>query len=284
MLKEVILITGGKGRLGLALKKKIDKKKFKVLNPSSKKLNLLNPKKIKKYFKQNKIQIIIHCAWQINNNNILKEEIVNERNYKMSKNIIKISKKNKVRFFLNISSVNAYYFSKKKLSEKDLFKTSDYLSKKKHKDYAKKKIVKLINNIPKIFFVYRSLLLSNIIGGKTKLKNELLFDKIIRSFNSKKRIIFKVNLRQIINVIHISDAVDAIIFFLNKMLEFKLQEPHINICSKKSYKIKEILNKIKKKYKKKIYILEHDNFDGRGNLYSCALANKLGWQASKRIF
>ena len=58
-----ILITGSKGLLGSALKRKLIEKNYnKILSPSKKVLNLLDLKKSENYFKKKKPKIIFHCA------------------------------------------------------------------------------------------------------------------------------------------------------------------------------------------------------------------------------
>ena len=49
MVKKRIVFTGGSGRFGQTLKKNFDKSKFDIFFPTSKALNILNEKKIRKY-------------------------------------------------------------------------------------------------------------------------------------------------------------------------------------------------------------------------------------------
>lgn len=58
---ENILITGSGGFIGKNLKKHLEKK-YKILSPRSFELNLLDEDSVKKYFLDNKIDLIIHCA------------------------------------------------------------------------------------------------------------------------------------------------------------------------------------------------------------------------------
>ena len=59
MFKKII-ITGGTGRFGSILKEY--KNKHKIFFPSKKELDILNPKKIEKYLKLKKPNILIHLA------------------------------------------------------------------------------------------------------------------------------------------------------------------------------------------------------------------------------
>ena len=59
MLKKIV-ITGGDGRFAQILKR--DNKKFNILYPSKKELNILNINSINKYLKKNKPKYLIHAA------------------------------------------------------------------------------------------------------------------------------------------------------------------------------------------------------------------------------
>ena len=59
-MKNRILITGGSGNLG---RKIIESNLFKnIYYPTSRQINILNVKKLKKFIKKKKINLIIHCA------------------------------------------------------------------------------------------------------------------------------------------------------------------------------------------------------------------------------
>lgn len=60
MIKKKIVVTGGTGRFGTILKKKLDKDNY--LFPSKNKFNILNLKSILKYLKITKPKIVIHLA------------------------------------------------------------------------------------------------------------------------------------------------------------------------------------------------------------------------------
>ena len=60
LYKNKIVVTGGSGRFGSELKK--IKNKYKLLFLNKRKLNILNPKSIKKYLKSQKPNYLIHLA------------------------------------------------------------------------------------------------------------------------------------------------------------------------------------------------------------------------------
>ena len=72
-MKKKIVVTGGSGRFGQCLKNY--KSDHKILFPTKKELDILNLKKIEKYLKKNKTDILIHLAglsrpMKIHENNI----------------------------------------------------------------------------------------------------------------------------------------------------------------------------------------------------------------------
>lgn len=58
---KTILLTGSGGFIGKNLKEYL-KEKYNLLSPRSFELNLRNSNEVKKYFEENKIDFIIHCA------------------------------------------------------------------------------------------------------------------------------------------------------------------------------------------------------------------------------
>ena len=59
-MKKKIVVTGGSGRFGQCLKD--HQSGHKILFPTKKELDILDPKKIEKYLKKNKTDILIHLA------------------------------------------------------------------------------------------------------------------------------------------------------------------------------------------------------------------------------
>lgn len=118
-----ILLTGGSGKLGIAI---IKSGHFQnILAPSSKVLDLTNPSLVGKFFKDNKIDAIIHCAAlarmiECENAPIkaINVNIIGTCN--LVKEVIKIkSKKKKGIRFIYISTDAVYPGKKGNYSEKD---------------------------------------------------------------------------------------------------------------------------------------------------------------------
>lgn len=57
-----ILLTGGSGMLGSAIQRELLRTTHTLLSPSSGELNLLDTKSCQDYFRENKLDLIIHCA------------------------------------------------------------------------------------------------------------------------------------------------------------------------------------------------------------------------------
>ena len=75
-----ILFTGSNGRFGKIFKKTHVSKEYNY--PTSKELNISDIKSVERYFKKNKIDLIIHCAalsrpMDIHNKNISKSITIN---------------------------------------------------------------------------------------------------------------------------------------------------------------------------------------------------------------
>jgi len=90
---ETILITGSGGFIGGNLKNYF-KNKYKLFTPRSFELDCVNEKAVKKYFKQNKIDFIIHCGSIGGARGIQDKDTTIEDNLKMVDNILSLKNKN----------------------------------------------------------------------------------------------------------------------------------------------------------------------------------------------
>ena len=91
-MQKTILITGSTGRIGLNLIEQLDRKKYNLLTPKHKELDLLDDSAASKYFKKNKIDVVVNCALVGGSRN---EEYVNNMvsvNLKMFFNIVRNKK------------------------------------------------------------------------------------------------------------------------------------------------------------------------------------------------
>ena len=278
MKRKTLLLTGASGFFGSQIKKKLNER-YKVLSPSSIKLNLLNKKSILKYFENNKIDIIINSAWRINSTLDTKKR--REDNYKknidMSKNLIFMSKKFSIKFFLNISSINVYKPQKHKLFERNLIRSKQNQA-SNPEGKAKIYFINQFSNFTNKKNLYKNLLFSNIYGFNKNTKNPLLIDKIYHNLYLKKnhKIFIPAKNKIIIDYIYIKDAVSAVNFFLKKLINKKFNHQFINIGSGRGYNIDEIVSLIdKKKNIKKFYF---NNKNKKNLISSIDLAKKYGWK------
>lgn len=282
MEKKRILLLGSSGFIGSRVKK-ILKRKYKIFAPRSRQLNLLKKKKITIYLSQKKIEIIINCAWIVNSKiePIYLRNINKKLNVKMAKNLIEAAINKKIQYFLNISSINLYKPKKKKVFEKDLFIKKNI---SKHPESLSKLIfIKSFNKISNKFF-YLNLILSNVYGFKKRDNSNLLLDKIFKNIFLKKKYIvyfYKKNKKKV-NLLYIDDAVNAIVFFLKKLIKKKLHHNCINICSEKNYSLRFVLNKIQNITKNKIKFNRQNN-NNLSILPSGLLAKKYGWKSKTSI-
>lgn len=91
-MKKNILITGSTGCIGLNLIEQLDRGKYNLLTPKHKELDLLDYSAVLKYFRNNKIDVVVNCALVGGSRN---EEYVNDMvsiNLKMFFNIVRNKK------------------------------------------------------------------------------------------------------------------------------------------------------------------------------------------------
>jgi GDP-L-fucose synthase len=108
MLK--ILITGSNGMVGKNIAEHENSKKYKLLTPSSKELNLLDRQNVDNYLKNNDLDIVIHCAGIVGG---IQANMANPVNFlvdntQMALNIIMSSKEANIKQFINMSSSCMY--------------------------------------------------------------------------------------------------------------------------------------------------------------------------------
>lgn len=282
-MKKKILLLGSSGFIGSRVKK-ILKRKYKIFAPPLRHLNLLKKKQIANYLSQKKIEVIINCAWIVNSKiePIYLRNINKKLNIIMAKNLIEAAINKKIQYFLNISSINLYKPKDKKVFEKDLFIKKNI---SKHPESLSKLIfIKLFNKISNKFF-YLNLILSNVYGFKKRDNSNLLLDKIFKNiFLKKKHIVyFSKKNKTKINLLYIDDAVNAIVFFLKKLIERKLHHDSINVCSEKNYALRFVINKIQSITKTKIKFNNQNN-NNLSILPSRLLAKKYGWKSKTSIY
>ena len=258
-----ILITGSSGFIGKKLVNKlnskyklllIDKKKTNSSKKNFHQINLLDLNKLDNYFKNNKVNTVIHLASEIFDN----DKNVYNYNLKTSKNLIKITQKYNIKNFIFASTFSIYeknYInpineneppSAKNLYGKSKYKIENELNKSKIKNITILRIPVVVgtsrshrmgilfelirNNLPlilvnkgdhKIHFISVDDLVK-IIEKCLKLKNRNLFNVGSRYSNT-----FKENLEYILKnskskskIISFNNFIGS--FLLNFLIFFKL--------------------------------------------------------------
>tara|TARA_B100000780_G_C21113837_1_gene450377 strand:- start:403 stop:1365 length:963 start_codon:yes stop_codon:yes gene_type:complete len=111
MKKIKIYIAGHNGMVGNSICRYLKKNKIgNIITINKKKLNLENFKKVDKFIKENKPDIIINCAGKVGGilaNNTFPTEFLNE-NIEIQKNLIKSAYSNNVEHFINLGSSCIY--------------------------------------------------------------------------------------------------------------------------------------------------------------------------------
>lgn len=225
-MKKKILIIGSKGYIGSKLKKVL-KKKYILITPSKKKLNITNFDSLKKNF-NNKINCIINLSGQISDNFKLMKNIILDGN----RNIIKLCNGKNIKIFY-ISTSLIYGYSHKNKNENSNKNPIDNYSKLKF--MAEKEYFKSNTN-------YTILRLCNIYNGK---KNGIV--KNLTSSMIKKNRIYLTNSNAFRNYINVKDLNNIIL----RMVNIKLKHRVYNVGFE-NIKLIELIKQIEKKLKMKI--------------------------------
>ena len=192
----------------------------------------------------------------------------------ISKNLYEVVSKSSINYFINLSSINIYKASKRKVFEKKIYEKG-YLS-NNPESLAKKILIKKFKN--KNNFNYLNLILTNLYGYKKNNKNNLFIDKVLKNIFYQKNytIYYSLKNQMKINFLYIDDAINGICFFIKKLIQNKLKHKNINICSEKNYNLNYVFKQIQNLSKRKIKYKEK-KIDDKSILPSNYLAKKYGW-------
>ena len=279
--------------IGSALTQMLMKqRKFKVIAPSKKNLNLLSLKSMNLFFKQHNFISIINCA-ALNGGTLSIESNKIDfltKNSQMASNLLFIAKKYGIKNLLNISSSSIYPELRKKLQEKDLFKGK---FEKTNEAYSLAKIfmIKLCEYYnDKYKTNYRSLVFCNVFGYKQSKNNIQIVEYICREFvlakkNQLSEINFKINHKISREFIYLGDVVNIISFFHKLLIGRKLKENFLNVPGIKVIYIKDLILKIKKisKYNGTVSIKNIKNKGALSKTLDGKLSNKYKPPISKNF-
>ncbi len=222
-MKKKILIIGSHGYIGNKLKK-ILKKKYNLITPNKKKLNITNFNNLKNYINSD-VHCIINLSGQTSPISHLMKKVIIDGN----KNIVKLCKNKKIKvYFMSTSLV--YGYSSKKSKENSIKKPIDNYS--KYKSAAEDQYIASKIN-------YTILRLCNIYNGKKRG----LVKNLLTSIKNNKSI-FLTNSKAYRNYMHVDDLINVIFRMLNTKLKHKIYN-----IGFENVKLIEILKELKKKSK-----------------------------------
>ena len=261
-----ILLLGGNGMLGSSIKNELKKKKFNFLSPNSKELDLTNQNQIQTLCSKMKFSHIINCAGRVGGilDNYSNQIDYYEKNMEINYNLIKASKKNKIKNFINFGSSCMYPKNINTKMSEDLLMTGPL--EESNFTYALTKInaayyLKAIRE--KYNYNYTTLIPCNLFGENDKFQLETahLIPAIINKvYNAKMN-----NLKEITiwgsgqvkrEFLYVKNVSDFIIKHLNKNTQFPA---FLNIGASKDYSIISYYKQIIKLFNIKLKITKDLN-------------------------
>ena len=280
-----ILITGGAGYIGRQIINLIDKKKFNIvvvdnLNTTKKnylpknikveKINILNKKKLEKLFSFYNFDGVIHLAAKCVVSESQKyPDIYYETNIIGTKNIIRYSKKFKVKHFIFSSSCSIYGNSDGIVKENNKKKPVSYYGKTK---LIGENLIKRSFKNTKIKFVI--LRYFNVVGADLKNKIGEIGDKDRLFNNISKKVInknFKINIYGndyktkdgtcIRDYMHVYDLARIHLICLKKFKHIK-KSLELNCSYGKGYSVLDIVKSFEKLAKRKINLIYKERRNG----------------------
>ena len=257
-----IFIAGHKGLVGSSLHRLLKKNNFKnIIVKSKSELNLLDAKKVDKFFKKSKIELVIFCAGLVGGikaNSTFSTEFFTQ-NMSIIINTLSSSHKHGVKYFINLGSACIYPKNiNRKLKESDLL-TGELEQTNEPYSLAKISALKLCNYYRKQFNrEYYSLMPANLFGKNDNfnLEKAHVIPALIRKFYEAKK--FKIkkvevygNGKSIRDFLYVEDLALAILFTIKNFHKKKFKESisefgFFNVGYGKGLKIISLINKIKK--------------------------------------
>ena len=264
-----ILVTGNLGYIGTVLVQKLLKQGYSVTGYDIGYYENCLVTKAKKNFKQikkdlrninkndlNKIDCIIHLAGL--SNDPLGEfdpSITNEINYKATKKLAELAKKNRVKRLIFISSQSIYGISKSKKALTENGRKNPITV------YAKTKMMceNFLKKIGTNQFTVCFLRPSTVFGPSPRLRSDIVLNNLIAAAHLYNKIVIKSDGSPFRPVLHIEDLCSAIIACCEAPKKL-INKEAFNVGIKNgNYSIKELANKVKKYYPKSkiIFTKEH---------------------------
>ena len=293
-----IFLVGHNGMVGSSLYSFFKKQNFqKVITINRKKLNLCDIKKVDKFIKKSKPDIIINCAGRVGGiwaNSHYPVEFLDE-NILIQMNLIKTAYKYKIKHVINLGS-SCIYPKKSKQPIKEEYLLSGPLE-KTNEAYAIAKIVGLkaceyFNN--QYGTSYLTVMPCNLFGPNDNfdLKNSHFIPALIKKFiqskkSKKKEVEIWGSGRPKREIMYVDDIASAIFFIIKKkifkdkfLIDYLKKESVINVGSDTEYSIKKIAQIIAKTTNSKSKLRFNKKYpDGTPRkILDNRVIKKLGWR------
>ena len=296
--KRKIFVAGHNGMVGSSILRYFKNLGLnRIIIQNRKKLDLTNWKKVDKFIKKTKPDIVINCAGRVGGilaNFTYPKEFLYENIY-IQLNLLDTCFKNNIKTFINLGS-SCIYPKKSKQPIKEKYLLSGKLE-ATNEAYAIAKIVGLkgcefYNRQFKTN--YLTLMPCNMYGPNDNfdIKSSHFIPGLIKKFylaNRKKKKSVEVwgSGKAKREIMHVDDLASAIFFILKKIekkdkkvLDILKKNSHINIGVNKEYTIKQFANMIGKLFNKKINLKFNKSFpDGTPRkLLDSSIIYRLGWR------
>lgn len=248
-MKKKILIIGGSGFIGAAIKNKINPQKFNLFCPPSNKLNLLNLNNIKSEIKKFKPEIIINAGAKIggiNYNKLYPQKVLFD-NLRMQLNIFDAFLKSNSNKLYNLCSSCLYSAKNKKPAIEAQAILGDLHQ--SIRNYGFSKLFSIYANENNKKKQICNLILANVYGPNDNfesINSHFIPTAIAKIFNAKKNKLKKINFwgsgNEIRDYVYIDDVATIIAKIILKNKKIKT----LNIGSGLGYSNKDVVKIIKK--------------------------------------
>lgn len=248
-MKKKILLIGGSGFIGSAIKNKINPRKFNLFCPSSSKLNLLNLNNVKSEIKKFRPDIIINAGAKIggiNYNKLYPQKVLFD-NLRMQLNIFEVFLKSNSSKLYNLCSSCLYSAKNKKPAIEAQAIIGDLHQ--SVRNYGFSKLFSIYANENNKKKQICNLVLANVYGPNDNfesINSHFIPSAINKIFNAKKNKLKKIKFwgsgNEIRDYIYIDDVATIITKIILKNKKIKT----LNIGSGLSYRNKDVVKIIKK--------------------------------------
>ena len=291
-MKKKILIAGQEGMVGAAVYNLVKKEKnLKIIDCPRKKLDFTNFKKVEKWFKNNKPDIVVNCAGRVGG--ILDNSKYQDQylfiNTLIGLNLVNISFRYNVKKLINLGSACIYPKITKQPIKEDYLLSSNLEKTNEGYALAKISVLKYCEYIKNKFNKdFISLQPANLYGegDNFDLKSSHVIPAIVKKFYvAKKKKLKRVEIWGTGNVkrefLNVKDLAEAINFLLKRKIKYS----YINVGSGDHISIRELALLVKKimKYKGKIYFNKNYPDGVKLRRLDNKKITKIGWKPKIKL-